>query len=43
MNWPIAVLDVGPLAHRRLHQRGIGRFRFLMQALENVRDRAAAE
>ncbi len=37
------LFDIGHLARVGLHQRRIGRFRFLMEALENFRDRAAAE
>jgi hypothetical protein len=37
------LLDIGHLACEGLHQRRIGRVRFLMQALENFCDRAAAE
>jgi hypothetical protein len=37
------LLDSGRLALEGLHQRRIGRVRFLMKTLENLRDRAAAE
>jgi hypothetical protein len=37
------LFDIGRLAPVDLHQRGIGRFRFLMKTLENVCDQAAAE
>ena len=37
------LFDIGHLAREGLHQRRIGRFRFVMQALESFRDRAAAE
>jgi hypothetical protein len=37
------LFDSGHLALERLHQRRIGRLRFLMKASENFRDQTAAE